>query len=125
MSSPLTKVSQGHSRIVKPQREGNYKSVNNFYYELAILCRTYLELQTSKLENLDDPIVISIVATECKIEKVLVDQGSSPNKLRLPESGLQDCPTHLDQFQRRTNKNYVRYEVGSKTIPIKFMVVNT
>ncbi|RDX60416.1 hypothetical protein CR513_61443, partial [Mucuna pruriens] len=73
----------------------------------------------------DDPMVISIVAIEYKIEKVLLDQGSSANilywntfwKLQLPKLQLEDCPSTLiefsgEQVEIRGNPTF-GYEVSS------------
>ncbi|RDX65277.1 hypothetical protein CR513_56079, partial [Mucuna pruriens] len=39
----------------------------------------------------DDPMVISVVTVDYKVERVLVDQGSSANKLGLMEEELEAC----------------------------------
>ncbi|RDX68272.1 hypothetical protein CR513_52763, partial [Mucuna pruriens] len=56
--------------------------------------------------RLDEPMVISVVAVEYKIERVLIDQGSSANilywstykKLGLPSNSLEECSGTLYGF---------------------------
>ncbi|RDX92717.1 hypothetical protein CR513_25107, partial [Mucuna pruriens] len=46
----------------------------------------------------DDPIVVWVVTGKYKVERVLVDQGSSTNKLGIPELELEECPDTLTNF---------------------------
>ncbi|RDY12405.1 hypothetical protein CR513_02811, partial [Mucuna pruriens] len=74
-----------------------------------------------------------IVTTKYKLEKVLIDQGSSASKLGLPKIDLEEC---LDTLIRYAGKQIEIYRVislettfgvgpNAKTITGKFMVINT
>ncbi|RDX60537.1 hypothetical protein CR513_61310, partial [Mucuna pruriens] len=69
----------------------------------------------------DEPIVISVVAAEYKIERVLIDQGSSANilywstyhKMKLSPSSLTECPRALYGF-RRTGAHQRNHRIGNR-----------
>ncbi|RDX80121.1 hypothetical protein CR513_39374, partial [Mucuna pruriens] len=67
-----------------------------------------------------DLMVISMIVVEYKVERVLIDQGSSTNKLNLPKSELEECPNTLIGFSETT------FEVGptTKKINVKFTIIN-
>ncbi|RDY09596.1 hypothetical protein CR513_06024, partial [Mucuna pruriens] len=88
------------------------------------------------LPHQDDPMVISLVVVDYKVERILVDQGISTNvlywstfqKLWLPTSSLVECFGTLFGFVEihRTVEIETTFgtRLNAKTIPITFTVVN-
>ncbi|RDX72504.1 hypothetical protein CR513_48002, partial [Mucuna pruriens] len=92
------------------------------------------------LSCLDEPMVISVIAVEYKIERVLVDQGSSANilywstyeKLGLPEANLVKCVGTLYGFsgERVPIKGSIELKIAfregecSRSIPVLFTMVD-
>ncbi|RDX63497.1 hypothetical protein CR513_58072, partial [Mucuna pruriens] len=86
----------------------------------------------------DEPVVISVVAAEYKIERVLVDQGSSANILywtivkRLSIQNLTKCQGAVYSFtgERVPIKGIMELETtfedrdGAKTIPVLYTIVD-
>ncbi|RDX95797.1 hypothetical protein CR513_21627, partial [Mucuna pruriens] len=88
----------------------------------------------------DEPMVISVVAAEYKIERVLIDQGSSANilywstaqKMQLPVGWIQECSRSLYGFtgERVPIKGTVKLETsyeeqsGVRTIPVLYTIIN-
>ncbi|RDY07703.1 hypothetical protein CR513_08149, partial [Mucuna pruriens] len=87
----------------------------------------------------DKPMVISVVATEYKIERVLIDQGSSANilywstyhKMKLSPSSLIECPGALYGFagERVPIKGTIELETVfrediKRTIPVVYTIVD-
>jgi len=91
-------------------------------------------------KNLDDPMVISIVATNFLVKKVLVDQGSLANflylstlkKIEIPEKKLRPFDENLIGFsgEQAGVRGYVELltSFGTapnvKTIHIRYLVID-
>ncbi|RDY09778.1 hypothetical protein CR513_05819, partial [Mucuna pruriens] len=86
----------------------------------------------------DEPMVVSVIATEYKIERVLIDQGSSANILywltprKMGLKNMTDCQGMLYGFagERVSIKGTIELETtfgdgsGVKTIPVVYTVVD-